>query len=185
MGTIQSIFNSNSHIVRQLPPQISGLYGNSRAGFPLGFGHASSYAGCGVVLIGYNLKRLFVCFIYFFHRNMFLSLTLYRFICSDAAHRIHPLAGMGLNLGFGDVKCLTEILAKAAHNGSQLNDLNYLLDYEQNRLKHNVGIMLGVHGIQRLYNTDLTPIVLARSIGLQITQQMAPVKVVYYILIYI
>lgn len=52
MGTIQSIFNSNSHIVRQLPPQISGLYGKSRAGFPLGFGHASSYAGRGVALIG-------------------------------------------------------------------------------------------------------------------------------------
>lgn len=52
MGTIQSIFNSNAHIVRQLPPQITGLYGKSRAGFPLGFGHASSYAGRGVVLIG-------------------------------------------------------------------------------------------------------------------------------------
>lgn len=84
---------------------------------------------------------------------------------------------MGLNLGFGDVKCLTEIIAKAAYDGSQLNNLNYLLEYEQKRLKHNIGIMLGVHGLQRLYNTDLTPIVLARSIGLQITQQMAPVKV--------
>lgn len=84
---------------------------------------------------------------------------------------------MGLNLGFGDVKCLTEIIAKAAYDGSKLNNLNYLLDYEQKRLKHNTAIMLGVHGLQRLYNTDLTPIVLARSIGLQITQQMVPVKV--------
>lgn len=52
MGTIQSIFNSNSHIVRQLPPQVTGLYGNSRAGFPLGFGHSSAYVGRGVALIG-------------------------------------------------------------------------------------------------------------------------------------
>lgn len=52
MGTIQSIFNGNSHVVRQLPPQITGLYGKSRAGFPLGFGHASSYVGRGVALIG-------------------------------------------------------------------------------------------------------------------------------------
>lgn len=99
------------------------------------------------------------------------------FICRDAAHRIHPLAGMGLNLGFGDVKCLTEVLAKATYNGFLLNDLNHLLEYEQQRLKNNVAIILGVHGLQRLYNTDLTPVVLARSIGLQIIQQMAPVKV--------
>lgn len=43
-------------------------------------------------------------------------------IFSDAAHRIHPLAGMGLNLGFGDVKCLTEILAKAAYSGFSLGE---------------------------------------------------------------
>lgn len=84
---------------------------------------------------------------------------------------------MGLNLGFGDVKCLTEVLAKASYSGALLGDLNYLRDYEQQRLKHNVAIMLAVHGLQRLYSTDLSPIVLARSIGLQITQQMSPLKV--------
>lgn len=104
--------------------------------------------------------------------NFYLNLN------SDAAHRIHPLAGMGLNLGFGDVKCLTDILAKATYSGFMLNNLNHLLEYEQQRLKHNVAIMLGVHGIQRLYNTDLTPVVLARSLGLQFTQQMAPLKVI-------
>lgn len=90
---------------------------------------------------------------------------------------MHPLAGLGLNLGFGDVKCLTQVLAKAAYNGFMLNDLNHLCDYEQDRLKHNVAIMLGVHGLQRLYNTNLSPIVLARSVGLQITQQMPSLKV--------
>lgn len=90
---------------------------------------------------------------------------------------MHPLAGLGLNLGFGDVKCLTELLAKAAYDGYMLNDLRTLCEYERDRLKHNVAIMLGVHGLQRLYNTNLSPIVLARSIGLQITQQMPPLKV--------
>lgn len=47
--------------------------------------------------------------------------------CSDAAHRIHPLAGMGLNLGFGDVKCLTEALAKAAYSGFSLGELAYMI----------------------------------------------------------
>lgn len=52
MGAVRTILNTHSPAVRQLPPQIIGLYGKSRAGFPLGFGHASSYAGRGVVLIG-------------------------------------------------------------------------------------------------------------------------------------
>lgn len=126
--------------------------------------------------------------------------------CSDAAHRIHPLAGMGLNLGFGDVKCLTEALAKAAYSGFSLGelaymillyissmiriyfakfihcgsfkgDLTYLNEYEMERLKANVPVMVGVHGLQRLYNTDISPIVLLRSVGLQLTQALSPVKV--------
>lgn len=58
MGTVRSILNSSEGIVRQLPPEIIGLYGKSRAGFPLGFGHASSYVGRGVALVGYRkLKK--------------------------------------------------------------------------------------------------------------------------------
>lgn len=84
---------------------------------------------------------------------------------------------MGLNLGFGDVKCLTNLLSTAAYNGFALNSIIHLRQYEQKRLRENVAIMLGVHGLQRLYNTDFSPIVLARSVGLQFTQQMAPLKV--------
>lgn len=46
------------------------------------------------------------------------------FINSDAAHRVHPLAGQGLNLGFGDVKLLTELLAEASYKGSPLGNEN-------------------------------------------------------------
>lgn len=88
---------------------------------------------------------------------------------------------MGLNLGFGDVKCLTEVLANASFNGSTLNNSHYLCNYERQRLQTNVPIMLGVHGLQRIYNTSLSPIVLARSIGLHFTQQMTPLKVKSYI----
>lgn len=132
--------------VQQLPPKVQQIVEGSRAAFPLGFGHAASYVCGGAALIG------------------------------DAAHRVHPLAGQGVNLGFGDVLTLTEVLSEAVYNGSRLNDLQYLLKYEQQRLKANVPILLGVHALQRLYCNEFTPLVLARSIGLKLTNNLPPLK---------
>ncbi|XP_037030932.1 ubiquinone biosynthesis monooxygenase COQ6, mitochondrial [Bradysia coprophila] len=146
MKTVESIFGNYSQTVRQLPPSIKSLYEKSRAAFPLGFGHTSTYAAKGCVLIG------------------------------DAAHRVHPLAGQGLNLGFGDVKLLTELLAEASYSGAPLGNLPHLCAYERERLQHNVPIMLGIHGLQRLYSTDFSPIVLLRSVGLQLVNTIPPLK---------
>lgn len=52
MRTVESIFGNYSQTVRQLPPSIKSLYEKSRAAFPLGFGHTSTYAAKGCVLIG-------------------------------------------------------------------------------------------------------------------------------------
>ncbi|XP_055715050.1 ubiquinone biosynthesis monooxygenase COQ6, mitochondrial [Phlebotomus papatasi] len=131
---------------KQTPPKVIRIMTNSRAVFPLGLSHASSYVKNGMVLIG------------------------------DAAHRIHPLAGQGVNLGFGDIKSLTTVLEGAVCNGAKINNPGYLLQYEKERLLHNVPVILGIHALQRLYCTDLTPVVLMRSIGLQITHSFSLLK---------
>ncbi|XP_058126983.1 ubiquinone biosynthesis monooxygenase COQ6, mitochondrial [Anopheles ziemanni] len=127
-------------------PVVEAEVPNSRAAFPLGLGHTSTYVGQGVCLIG------------------------------DAAHRVHPLAGQGVNLGFGDVQALTDMLASANYAGLGVNNLNELVRYEQQRLKHNLPVLLTTHSLQRLYTTDFVPTVALRSIGLTLTNALPPVK---------
>ena len=146
MKTVEGLLPFSKNKVQQLPPKVTKVVDGSRAGFPLGFGHASSYVSAGAALIG------------------------------DSAHRVHPLAGQGANLGFGDVLALTDALAEAVYNGSSLDDTQYLLKYEQRSLKANVPIMIGVHALQRLYCNDFPPAVFARSLGLKITNNVTPLK---------
>ncbi|PSN45986.1 hypothetical protein C0J52_09775, partial [Blattella germanica] len=94
----------------------------------------------------------------------------------DAAHRIHPLAGQGVNLGFGDVQCLTKLLNEAVYNGALPGNLQHLLKYETLRQRHNLPTMLAVDGLQKLYGTTYTPLVVLRSLGLQFTHALSPVK---------
>lgn len=168
MKAVSSIVGNFSSLQKPgpLPPGIKRVYEKSRALFPLGFGHTSTYVTTGAALIGYTKVV--------FYYKVVINVT---FLYSDSAHRIHPLAGQGLNLGFGDVKLLTDVLEKASYNGVVLGDIRYLCEYERERLRHNVPIMLGVHALQRLYGSNLSPIVLLRSIGLQMTHAISPIKV--------
>lgn len=112
MKGVESLLGNTTGGLRQLPPSVKSVQDKSRAIFPLGFGHAASYVSEGTALIGYK-EIIFSCLEFFFLFSFLIQI-------SDAAHRVHPLAGQGVNLGFGDVKCLTEILSKAAYSGASL-----------------------------------------------------------------
>lgn len=133
-------------ISRQLPPSFSTCDEKSRAAFPLGFGHSTTYVDKSVALIG------------------------------DAAHRIHPLAGQGVNLGFCDVSTLNSLLGEAVSNGQFIGSLVHLKKYESECQRHNVPLMLGVDGIQKLTGTDWAPVVLLRSLGFQAVHAISPLK---------
>nr|CAD7570886.1 unnamed protein product [Timema californicum] len=151
---LDSILDSlmlRSSAVRQLQPSVAEIEPDSRAAFPLAFGHSTRYMSAGVVLIG------------------FVPIIL----CS---HRVHPLAGQGVNLGFGDVKCLTELLAESVYSGQSIGSKSPLLNYETSRQRHNVPTMLAIDGLQKLYSTEATPIVILRSLGLQLTHALTPLK---------
>jgi len=118
----------------------------NRAGFPLGFGHSPRYCGPRTLLIG------------------------------DAAHRVHPLAGQGVNLGYGDVRILANIIDESLREGACLGSKSYLHQYETETQRHNVPTMLAIDSLQKLYSSTFTPVVLARTLGLQLTDALTPLK---------
>ncbi|KAK5886225.1 hypothetical protein CesoFtcFv8_017279 [Champsocephalus esox] len=131
---------------RQLPPSVAGISPKSRAMFPLGIGHASEYIRHRVALIG------------------------------DAAHRVHPLAGQGANLGFGDVACLTKLLSQAAFDGKDLGAIQHLLEYETECQRKNLPMIAAIDLMKRLYSTNAAPVVLLRTFGLQAANMIPTLK---------
>ncbi|EFX69092.1 hypothetical protein DAPPUDRAFT_217996 [Daphnia pulex] len=117
-----------------------------QAAFPLGLGHAVDYISNKAVLIG------------------------------DAAHRVHPLAGQGVNLGFGDVIALNDAICEAVNNGADHGSSLYLKQYQSNRQMRNLPVMASVHGLHLLYGTTWTPLVMLRSIGLNVFDSLSSVK---------
>ena len=59
------------------------------------------------------------------------------------------------------------------HAGS----LSYLKEYETSRQRKVLPVMATIDGLQRLYNTDMTGVVMLRSLGLQAVNALTPLKV--------
>ncbi|XP_047720691.1 ubiquinone biosynthesis monooxygenase COQ6, mitochondrial isoform X2 [Prionailurus viverrinus] len=131
---------------RQLPPSVARVDARSRMSFPLGLGHAAEYVRPRLALIG------------------------------DAAHRVHPLAGQGVNMGFGDISSLVHHLSAAAFNGKDLGSMSHLTGYETDRQRHNTALLAATDLLKRLYSTSATPLVLLRTWGLQATNAVSPLK---------
>ncbi len=123
------------------------------AGFPLGLGHASRYCSDGLVLVG------------------------------DAAHRVHPLAGQGVNLGFGDVECLVRALEQSVLDGAPLGSLPYLQAYETERQRENVPMMAAIDFLQKATTVegiaDFGPWVAAKQVGFRVVNSSSTLKKVF------
>ncbi len=79
-------------------------------------------------------------------------------LVGDSSHRVHPLAGLGVNLGFGDAECLTRKLEENVAQGAEFGSYSSLCEYETERARHNLPAALTIDGIQRLYSTNLDPV---------------------------
>ena len=97
-------------------------------------------------------------------------------IIGDAAHRVHPLAGQGVNLGYNDILQLTEALENNIKHGQIFPSYQHLCDYESASMRHNLPIVTAIDGLQQLYCTENPVLVAARSVGLQFVNSNRTLK---------
>jgi len=117
-----------------------------RAVFPLRLQHSMEYVHPRVALIG------------------------------DAAHAIHPLAGQGVNLGLADAASLADVLMDALEQKRDIGVLPVLRKYERWRKGDNLTMMATMDGFKRLFGSQLSPVAGLRSLGLNLTNNIAPLK---------
>lgn len=105
------------------------------------------------------------------------SLVSNRFaLVGDAAHRVHPLAGQGINLGFRDVAALTETIVDAAALGLDIGAADALERYERWRRFDNLVSATGFDLINRAFSTDSTLLRSARGAALSVADRLPALK---------
>lgn len=96
-------------------------------------------------------------------------------LAGDAAHRVHPLAGQGLNLGLGDVSQLLDIL-RARPQWCSPGQLSVLRRYRRTRAEPVMAMSLVTDGLFRLFASPAAPMMVARNLGMRIVDRMPFLK---------
>ncbi len=122
----------------------SVLETSQRFSFPLNRAHVKNYVSNRVALIG------------------------------DAAHRVHPLAGQGANLGILDAATLAEILLK--NSDTDVGRYALLRKYERQRKGENLSVIAAMDGFKHLFGSTLEPVQWLRNFGMDLTNSCPPVK---------
>jgi 2-polyprenyl-6-methoxyphenol hydroxylase-like FAD-dependent oxidoreductase len=99
-------------------------------------------------------------------------------LAGDAAHSIHPLAGLGLNLGLADVSELSAILKERETTAywRSIDDRFLLRRYERARKAGLQATWLACDSLQRLFNHPNAAVQTLRNWGLNSFNQFAPLK---------
>ncbi len=99
-------------------------------------------------------------------------------LAGDAAHNIHPLAGLGLNLGLADVAELANVLKarEAKDYWRSVGDRYFMRRYERARKADMAPTWLACDGLQRLFAHPNTGVQALRNWGMNGFNSLAPVK---------
>ncbi len=97
-------------------------------------------------------------------------------LIGDAAHTIHPLAGLGMNLGLLDAASLAQILTQLKSNRADLGLQANLRSFERWRKAEAQTLIAAMEGLKRLFEGAHPLKKLLRSGGLLLADNLVPAK---------
>jgi len=116
---------------------------STRFSFPLHMRHVQQYRGSAWLLMG------------------------------DAAHTIHPLAGLGLNVGLADI---TSWLTLLDQQGGGVWSERILAAYQRERKYEVWSVIALMQSIKAMFGTSLAPVDALRGLGLRALNRCSPLK---------
>lgn len=114
---------------------------SERQCFPLTMRHAQSYTAKRVALLG------------------------------DAIHTIHPLAGLGLNLGLKDVADLSELIAGCVKSDEDFGNDKLLAAYQRARKKENLSVLAAMGFFKEFFSNDNDLLRIIRNEGFKLVDR--------------
>lgn len=96
-------------------------------------------------------------------------------LIGDAGHVVHPLAGHGMNLGFGDVATLIKVLAERGMH-RDCGDAGMLSRYARLRKEEILLMQTITDGLERLFGIDFGPLRFLRDAGLNLLDKIPVLK---------
>lgn len=96
-------------------------------------------------------------------------------LAGDAAHRLHPLAGQGLNLGLGDVEALVDTIANRESFRSP-GDPMLLRRYRRARAEPVLAMRLVTDGLFRLFDAQQASVAWLRNAGMNVVEKLPFIK---------
>jgi 2-octaprenyl-6-methoxyphenol hydroxylase len=97
-------------------------------------------------------------------------------LIGDAAHVIHPLAGLGFNLALREIAALVEVIIEKARLGLDIGSAGSLEPFVVRRRLDTMMNTAVTEGLNQLFSNDVAPVRLVRDTGLRIIDRLPMLK---------